>query len=130
MVKKVEIGPLADTFPLEVEAVSGRKLSINFYRNEIAIVDSSGNTLYSIGKCTSYSWKFVKFPLAIPSGTRIWRLTKTGEKIVIHCNGEKVLEYVFSESSYNPGCSDNWEGDEEGSFYFAGIDYASSRFRS
>jgi hypothetical protein len=126
VVEEVEIGPLDDTFPVDIEATSSGKISVFLYRKEVAIATNS----YSITSCTSYSWQFVQFPVTLPTGTRTWRLIKTGEKLVFYCNGENVLEFVFSESSYNPGCSDNWTGEQESVIKFNNIDTASMRFRS
>ena len=126
--KDVQI-PLNETFPFEVEATSDpvKKISINMYSLglELTIL----RDYYSIAKCTGVGWEYVRFPATIPDGTRIWRIEITGENLVIHCNGEKVLEYLFAESSFNPICTNSWQREEDSYFVFNGIDTASKRFR-
>ena len=116
---------------LHNEAV--KKVAIRLYADQVALSLMNSEPRYSIDLCTGTPWRFLQYPDAtsIPrTGTILWRFIKTADKITIHCNGVKVLDYWFAESSYKSTCMETWavqSGHRGIAFY--GFDKASKRFR-
>ena len=63
---------------------------------------------YLISHCTRESG--VDLPVQPPVDNNIWTITKTEAAIIITCNGDMVLNYLFANSS-NSDCVTKWSGD-------------------
>ena len=62
---------------------------------------------YKINHCASWT----EFPVQPPDEEdKIWAIRKTNTTLSIECNGVRVLNYQFSDSSENE-CVPNWGGD-------------------
>eukprot|EP00116_Pleurobrachia_bachei_P007366 sb/3467628/ len=131
--RNVKVGPIPlDSFPIEIEAAANKKVAIRLYSEQIAL-NLKTVPKYNINQCTGVPYKFVEYPdsTGIPvTGTTVWRLTKAVDKVMIYCNGDKVLEYVFADSPYKSGCMETWTGQSEyKGIYFYSFDNGSKRFR-
>jgi len=80
---------------------------------------------YYILSCAS-SW--TPFPVTLPvEQDKVWTITKTASAIKIECNGEEVLNYLFSESA-DTLCVTKWSQDLEQIKFFS--DTASDAYRA
>eukprot|EP00116_Pleurobrachia_bachei_P012765 sb/3473027/ len=106
-----------------------------FYRGEVAITKKNGAVKYSIGRCTGKTYGFEPFPENIPeTSERLWRITKSPDALQIHCNGLKVLEYLFNSShptdeDLREICENLWSGESKGKLELLDIDKATKKIR-
>jgi hypothetical protein len=65
---------------------------------------------YYIYYCTS---SYTPFPVTLPvEQDKVWTITETANAMKVKCNGEEVLNYLFSESA-DTRCVTKWSQDVE-----------------
>ena len=90
---------------------------------------------YHISRCTD-GWTSLPVqpneePTEVPTEEidKIWTISKTATTLRIECNGVEVLNYLFSDSSYND-CVPRWGGDIVDKIKFKSDDTASASYRA
>ena len=61
---------------------------------------------YHVGKCSKGDTKFPDSPI-LDDVNKTWKISKIPGRLQVFCNGEKVLEYVFSDAA-KEGCAKQW----------------------
>ena len=106
-----------EVVPLQImtdsEAGSDETIWVEMRENSSAIgyvwVKFSSPMQYYINPCTSSTTDLpVQPPVVVDNN--IWTITKTEAAIIITCNGDMVLNYLFANSS-NSDCVTKWSGD-------------------
>ena len=136
-VAEVERGTLYDlvlaTTPLEITTSSalgsGDELKVSFFTSSgdkagFINIKFSKSLKYDIGECTA-DW--VKFETS-EEEEKTWLISKDEDSVTISCNGEEVVDFVFSESK-KKGCEGTWSG-EASQIKFAAVDTATVSFRA
>ena len=101
-----------ENVPLEIKTDSNlgsdKKLAIRFYNAQKIYaggfkIKFSSTPQYDLLLCTQRSNSWINFATAVPSTIeKIWRITldkSSGVRLIIHCNGVEVLDFLLSKDT-------------------------------
>ena len=131
-----------ETYPLEIktdsDAGSGDDIGVLFYTAEEGIEDNYYDRgfevwfynppLYQIYSCTSEGQYFTTTPSLTLEDT--WTITKTDTGLTFELNGDEVLNYLFSSSSYSDYCVDAYNVEVTRIMFDSDWDTASDQYRA